>query len=150
MKEKPEEKDMKTEKIIISFIAILIGILFASVAFYFYQSTKTIPQSETKIAGTPTPTSKSGPAVFLAIDSPKNEEVVNKKTINIVGKTIPEAIVVISTENTDEVIKPVSNGNFSTTAVIDNGVNKIEITAIAPNGEETKIIRTVTFSTENF
>lgn len=141
---------MKTEKIVISFIAILIGILFASVAFYFYQSTKTVPQSEIKIAGTPTPTSKSKSAVFLAIDSPRDEEVVSKKTINIVGKTTSEAIVVISTKNTDEVIKPASNGNFSTTAVIDNGVNKIEITAINPNGEETKIIRTVTFSTENF
>lgn len=141
---------MKTEKIIISFIAILIGILFASVAFYFYQATKTVPQSEIKIAATPTPTSKSKSAVFLAIDSPRDEEVVSKKTINIVGKTTPEAILVISTKNTDEVIKPVSNGNFSTTAVIDNGVNKIEITAINPNGEEAKIIKTVTCSTENF
>lgn len=141
---------MKTEKIVISFIAILIGILFASVAFYLYQSTKTIPPSETKITRNLTPTPKSETSVFLAIDSPKDEEVIGKKTINIVGKTIPGAVVIISTKSTDEAIKPASNGNFSTTAVIDDGVNKIEITAIAPNGEEKRIIRTVTFSTENF
>lgn len=141
---------MKTEKIIISFIAILIGILFASVAFYFYQSTKTVPSSETKINKNLTPTPLAGSLVFLAVDSPKDEEVVGKKTINIVGKTTPEAIVIISTKNADEAIKPASNGNFSTTTTIDDGVNKIEITALSPNGEETRITRIVTFSTENF
>lgn len=141
---------MKKEKIVLSFIAVLIGILVAGVAFYFYQGTKTIPDESTltKNALSPTPTQK--PSIFLSVDTPEDGTVSEVKTIKISGKTIPEAIVVISTETNDQVITPASNGNFSTNATIGNDQNILVITAIAPNGEEASITRTVTFSTENF
>lgn len=145
---------MKKEKIVLSFLAVLVGLLVAGAAFYLYQSTKTIPISKTKtISITPphvSPEQQKNSSIFLSVDSPKDEEVSETKTIIVSGKTTPEAVVVILSLTTDEVVTPAKNGNFSTTAVLENGVNFIEIIAIAPDGEEEKVIKTVTFSTENF
>jgi len=142
---------MKKEQVVLSFIAVLIGILVAGVAFYLYQSTRTISQSQIQKAKnliTPSPT--QAPAVILTVSSPENEDVVDKKTIVISGKTNPDAIVVITTAVGDQVVSPASNGNFSATATIDDGANIIEVTAIAQDGQETKVTRTITYSTETF
>lgn len=141
---------MKTEKIILSFIAVAIGILVSGIGFYFYQSTKTISPSKTKTISISKPSPTTPPSIFLAVDNPKDEDVIDKKIINISGKTTADAVIVISTEANDQVIPPASNGNFSATATIGDGQNQIEITAIVPNGEEAKIIRTITYSTESF
>lgn len=142
---------MKTERIILSIIAIVIGLTVAAGAFYLYQTTKTIPEENNKPPFTtsqPTPTSSS--SLFLTVDQPKDEAVFDKKTITISGKTDKDAIVIISTNANDEVVTPAGNGDFSTTSTIENGQNQITIIAVAPNGEEQKIVRTVTFSTEEF
>ncbi|MDP3987714.1 MAG: hypothetical protein Q8P80_01060 [Candidatus Levybacteria bacterium] len=141
---------MKTEKIVISFIAVVIGILAAGAVFYFYQSSKTIPASKSKTVtiAAPTPTPKL--SIFLSVDKPKDEDVVDSKTISVSGKTTGQAAVIVSTQSQDQVLTPASNGSFSTTITIEDGQNQVEITAIAPNGEETRITRTITFSTETF
>lgn len=141
---------MKTEKVILSFIAVLIGLLVAGVAFYFYQSTKTISQSQIKSISLniPTPTPKS--TFFLTIDSPQNEQVVDQKTIQITGRTAPGATVAVVTNLSEQVATAAQNGNFSTTITIDNGENIVNIIAIGPNGEEIQVAKTVTFSTESF
>lgn len=143
---------MKAEKVILSFLAIVIGVLVAGFAFYLYQATKTIPDSKIKtVTSTTTPTpSQQSSSVILTIDSPKDEEVLDKKTITIAGRTNSDAIILISVSGNDQVITPASTGSFSATATLDDGTNIIEITAIAPNGEETTLTRTVTFTTESF
>ncbi|MBI4084819.1 MAG: hypothetical protein HY431_02835 [Candidatus Levybacteria bacterium] len=142
---------MKAERLILSFIALLIGLGVAGVAFYFYQSTKVIPQKETNttqtLKATPTPDTSG---YILAVDSPKDEEVVNNKTITIAGKTVKDATIIVTTETDEQIITPAQNGNFSTTQTISNGANIIQITAIFPDGGEKKVIRTVSFSTESF
>lgn len=142
---------MKTEKIVISFIAVVIGILVAGLAFYFYQSRKVVPTSSTEtvsLSPTNKPEQKSG--IFLTLDSPKDEEVISIKTVSIAGKTTPDATIIVSTSIGDQVITPAANGNFSLTATLDDGENVLEITAIDKNGNEAKIIKTVTVSTETF
>ena len=141
---------MKTEKIVISFIAVFVGILFAGIAFYFYQSTKVIPDSKIKTISItpPTPTPKA--TIYLMLTSPKNGDVFDKKIVNVSGKTIPGSLVIISSEGSDEVVYPSSVGDFSSTITINDGGNMISITAIAPNGEQISQTRTVTFSTESF
>lgn len=141
---------MKKEKVILSFIATLVGLTLAGVIFYFYESSKTVPSSTTKtisiVASSPTPK----PSIFLTLDSPKDEEVVSKKIITISGKTAPDATVAIITKNSQDIITPALNGDFSTTLNIEDGPNLVEITAIAQNGESVKVLRTITFSTEEF
>ena len=141
---------MKTEKIVISFIAVFVGILFAGIAFYLYQSTKIVPASQTKTVAItpPSPTPKA--TIYLSIDTPQEGDVLDKKVITVAGKTVPGSLVVISTDVDNQVVSPTSIGNFSATTTIDSGGNIINITAIAPNGEETTVQRVVTYSTENF
>lgn len=142
---------MKAERLILSFIALLIGLGVAGVAFYFYQSTKVIPQSDTKAAKGPTVTPTPDVSGYiLAIDKPKDEEVVSSKTITITGKTATDAVVVVSTETDEQIITPAQNGNFNTTQTISDGANIIQITAIFPDGGEKRITRTVSVSSESF
>ena len=141
---------MKTEKIVLSFIAILGGLLVAGIIFYIYQTTRTIPSSKIKPIEINIPTSTPKPSISLSIITPNDESVVNNKTLTISGKSAPDATIVIISENFEQVISPALSGDFSTTVNLGNGSNVIEITAIASNGEEAKITRTVTYSLEEF
>lgn len=144
---------MKAEKIILSLVAVIVGLVAAGVAFYLYQMTKTIPSTKNQtisiqpqISQSPTPNAQN----FLNIENPKDESVTDTKTITISGKTAPNATIIVSTENNDQVVNAASNGDFTLTNAIDSGTNVIQITAIFANGEEKKITRTVTYSTESF
>ncbi|MBI2195561.1 MAG: hypothetical protein HYU48_00770 [Candidatus Levybacteria bacterium] len=141
---------MKKERIVLAFIAGLIGLLVAGIIFYIYESTKTF---STKPSNNPVVTQqeKSAPlSIFLTVSKPVDESVVEKKVVEVSGKTKPDATIVILTSLDEEVVAPTADGDFSTTVNIDNGQNLIEITAIAKDGAQQKIIRTVTFSTEKF
>ena len=143
---------MKTEKTVLYFVATLVGLLVAGGLFYLYQPTKTIPASKAQkpiVISKVSPTTPSS-SVYLTLDQPKDEDVVNKKIITISGTTTSNAVIIILTADSQQVITPTLTGFFSTTVTLDDGENTLEITAIAPNGEEKKEIRTITFSNEDF
>jgi len=144
---------MKAEKIILSFVAVSVGLIAAGIAFYLYQMTKTIPPSKTQtlsvksqISISPTPNAQN----FLTVENPKDESVSATKTITISGKTAPRTTIIVNTENSDQVVNAAENGDFTLTMSIGNGTNVIQITAVFSDGEEKKVIRTVTYSTESF
>ncbi|MBI5044525.1 MAG: hypothetical protein HZC02_01235 [Candidatus Levybacteria bacterium] len=142
---------MKAERIILSLIAIFVGLLVAGGAFYIYQMTKQIPDDQADtitIKSHPTPTPRS--ANFLSIESPKNESIVENKTITITGKTVPKSTIIVSTVSSDQVVKPSAAGNFSLTQVIDTGVNLVTVTAIFPDGNQQTQQRIVSYVTEDF
>lgn len=141
---------MKQERVILSFIMVLIGLLVAGIAFYFYQTTKvvsdksSINSSSSVVSPTPKPT------IFLVLNEPNNEIVVSNKTLTVSGKTNPEATIIIITDSDQLVLKPSSQGDFSTTITLESGQNLIRIRAVTPNAETIVTDRTVTYSTEDF
>ncbi len=141
---------MKKERIVLAFIAALIGLLVAGVIFFIYESTKSISAPQTK--NNPITTKKENPNanIFLTISKPIDESVVGSRVVEITGKTKPDATIIILTPLDQKIVAPTSSGNFSTTVNIDSDQNIIEITAILRNGEQQKVLRTVTFSTEKF
>jgi hypothetical protein len=141
---------MKQERVILSFIAVLIGLLVAGVAFYFYQTTKVIPNQKTTTTTLSEPTPTPKPSIYLIISTPTNEEIVDSKTLEIKGKTNPDSTILVITSSDQEVIEPSTQGNFATTVLLDNGENSITIQAISPTGETISEIRTVTYSTADF
>lgn len=141
---------MRTEKVILSFIAVAIGILVSGIAFYFYQATKTVPQKPPVAKASVTPTKLPHPAFSLTISTPEDEDVVASKTVKVAGKTSKDATVVVSTDTDDQVLTPSQDGSFNGTVTIGNGQNIIHFLAIAPDGQEIKITKTITYSTENF
>lgn len=141
---------MKIEKIILAVVAVLLGLLFAGGVFYFFQSTKAVapPNGKTISIATPSPT--PAPSIFLIVDKPKDEEVVNSKVLIISGRTNSNAVIAVIADSSQDVIVPSANGNFSTTVNIGNDQNVIEVIAIAPNGENVTTKKTVTYSQEEF
>jgi hypothetical protein len=141
---------MKQERVILSFIMVLIGLLVAGALFYFYQSTKNVSPSTTNIVNKNTPTPTPQPKIYLTLNQFTDEQVVNDKTFKINGKANPDATIIVVTENGQQVLQPTSQGAFSTTITLDNGQNVIKIQSILPGGETTMVQRTVTYSTEDF
>src|SRR5438034_3357215 len=144
---------MKTEKVVLSFVAVLIGLLVAGAAFYFYESTRVIsPASKhlaTKTSQSPTQVPESNTPSVLAIDSPSDESVVTNKTLTVKGKTQPNATIEVTTPVDDEVTTASSAGDFSTSATLDDGTNQVSVTAIDANGQDETKILTVTYYTES-
>lgn len=144
---------MNAEKVILSFVAVIAGLIVATLAFYLYQGTKVINPKTTAIAqisAAPTELPIKESNLFLTIDQPSNESVITTKALTVAGKTTPNTTVIVTSANNDQVFMSNSTGGFSTTINIDSGENKIIITAIASSGEEKQEIITVTSSTEQF
>jgi len=139
---------MKKEKVVIFFIAVVIGLIFAGVAFYFYQSTKVIPAAKQAAAATPTPTPK--PTIYLSITEPTDEEVTDKNIIALSGQTITDGTIIVLTKSAQQVIQPTLTGTFSTTVNLDDGENLIKVIVIGSDGQVEETDRTVTLSTEAF
>ena len=144
---------MRAEKVILSFVAVLIGLIAAGIAFYLYQATITIPTSKTEpieIAKKPSPEPLADNKHLFVIEKPQDEEVFDKRQVTVSGKTIQGTTIIVSTEDSDEVISPANNGDFTLTITIPSGTSQIKITAIFPDGTEKTETKTVTFSTEDF
>lgn len=142
---------MKKETIFLSLTALVIGLLVAGGIFFAYKyMTKPADKKGTIITLDPTPTPISSNSEELMLSEPEDESVVEKKSISISGKTVPGSTVIVSSENDEQVATPADNGNFSLTTTISEGANIIEVISILPSGEERKVIRTVTYSTESF
>lgn len=143
---------MKAERVILSFVALLIGLGVAGGVFYLYQSTKTIDAPGNKplptvILPTPTPEKSSH---ILTIEKPKDEDVSTDDTITVSGKTDADATIIIDTGSDQQVAKPTQSGSFTLTVSLDDGQNLINILAKYPDGTEKSETRTVTVSSESF
>ena len=141
---------MRKEKIILSFIAVAVGLIIAGVAYYFYQNSKVLSSNEQQTVTVKKPTPAPESTLYLSVSEPADEVVMAKKVITISGKTLKDATIAIVTENDQQVIKPTAVGSFSTTVNIEDGQNIISITAIGRNGEQKTVSRVVTYSTEDF
>lgn len=139
---------MKQEKVILSFVAILIGLAVSGAAFFLYQNSKQETSTNTitqKISPTPVESS-----FFLIVNEPKDESLADKKTIKVSGKTLSTATIIIITSTAQEVIKPSTQGDFTTTIQISEGLNYLRVQAIDENGETKTVERVVGFTTEDF
>jgi|SRR5581483_5454191 len=146
---------MKTEKVVISFVAALLGLIVAFVVFYFYQSSKIIPNPKSNLTSAsnanrinPTPTPDK--TFYLTVESPSDESVVSNKTIEITGRANPNSTIVSITPTDQQVVSPTQTGTFSISTTIGDGANIVEVTAISPSGEEKSVSETITYSTEDF
>lgn len=140
---------MRIEKIILAIAGVVAGLFVAGIAFYIYQTTKTISPSSIKTITVqkPTPSAENVP---LAIANPADESVVASKVVQINGKTDSKATIVVTTDTTDTVVNPSANGDFSLTVTLDTGENRVIITAIMPDGTESQKTLTVTVTSQDF
>lgn len=140
---------MKKERVILSFIALLIGLMVAGGAFFLYENAKASAPEEETVVSVPTP-SVTEEATRLKIDKPQNEDVITSRTVTVSGKTEPNAVLIAQSAADEQVAKASANGSFQFTLDIEEGLNIINITAILADGTEVSEIRTITYSQEDF
>lgn len=140
------------ERLVIIIVAIIAGLFITSAGFFIYQSTK--KDNDTPIAQkkTQSPPSNNQPpgTLFVKVLEPSNESLTQKRTLVVKGTTNPDNLIIISTNLQDVETKPNQDGNFSISIDIDAGANELITRAIAPSGNSTQDIRTITYSTEDF
>jgi len=103
------------------------------------------PDSE----NTPAPEEEDLPQskIYLKIDSPQNEIIVSKSTLEIVGQSEPSSVVVILHEEGDEIIETDEDGNFEHSIDLNGGLNVIKITSFNAEGESAEEVLYITYST---
>lgn len=140
---------MFKEKVLVTFLAILGGIVFSIGLFFIYQKTQQLstkpPSNKETVEITPTPVK-----FFLNIDNPQNEAVFDKKIIQLSGKTLGTAVVVIMGQDKEFVLMPAADGSFSTTITLLDGVNQVEVIAINADGKIITDKLTATYTKEDF
>lgn len=143
------------EKVMIIVIAIILGLILATAAFYLFQTTKKSSQNNSEknhqnINASEKNSVNNKNENILSINFPMDESIVNKRTIEVKGKTNPSNTIIASSNLDDAVATPDTNGDFSVDLDIDTGANIITIRSIAPDGTQTETQRIVTYSTEDF
>lgn len=142
---------MNKEKIVLSIIAILLGLFVAGGAFFIFQTASSIQETPAeKQSPSPSPTETPENKNLLILEVPQDEQVFSKRIIDIKGKTAKETTVIISTASTDQVVTPNENGEFTLTHTLEDGINILKVTAIFPDGTEKTITRAVSSTTEDF
>lgn len=143
------------ERIIIVFVAVIIGLVLTTVGYLIYQSFQTpstpptdttTTKSEQQTQLSPTPDK----SFFITITEPQPESITDKRTVTISGTTNPGNTVIISSNQDDVVAEPKADGTFSTSITINAGPNVIIARAMNDNGESVEETRVVTFVSEDF
>lgn len=137
------------ERIVIIFIAVTLGLLATTIGFFLYEGAKPSKVITDKAPSQAAVRPAKNDGITLKITAPQNESLTSNRTVQVKGVTDPENTIVISTNESDTVVSPTSQGDFTASLSIDAGVNKLIVEAIAPSGENKKEIRTISFSTED-
>lgn len=80
--------------------------------------------------------------IALTVTSPKNGSTVSNATLSVSGKTVPGAEVSVN----DNILKADSQGNFSSTIILDEGENIISVVANDQYGNFAEQELTVTYN----
>lgn len=143
------------EKIIIVFVATVVGLLLTAGIYYIYQTTQApaVVTDRMTLAANVTPTpgqTREDSSKILIVSEPTDEEVVDRRTLQVKGRTTPDSTVVVTSGQEDVVGRASSEGDFAISIEISAGVNKIITRVIAPNGDTASDEKVVTYSTEEF
>ena len=130
---------------IISHILIFFfGLIFLGVIYYIV-NVQYIHSTDPFSNGPVTSRPKS---FTLNLDQPDDESLSFNPAILISGRTGPNMDVLISTDNDDQVIEAKSDGSFSLTVNLDEGVNNIKVVSFDSTGDTRETTRLVYFSKE--
>lgn len=116
--------------------AIVAGILFGLViAFGVVRVNSTLkPKGEST---TPSPTPESAVSEFkITLNKPEPEDVITQDSVAVSGITKPNALIAISGEKGDYILKSDEKGLFEEEINLISGVNQIRITAFDPAGAQ--------------
>ncbi len=104
------------------------------------------PKAQQKTTLTPTPT----PADFaVTIDSPLADSIEAKDEILVSGTTSPEAMVVVSGQIDDAVVKVKNDGKYAGKVSLNEGKNEITVTSYLKDKQISQTV-TIFYTPEDF
>ncbi len=142
---------MRKETLTAIIIGVIVGLLLG---FGIWRANSAFKnRGSIRLTGpTPTPRSEANQLPVsesaLNIISPQDMEVTVNEEITISGITTPRAVVAISSNENDQVLRANESGKFEASFKLANDLNQILISAFDQNGKEYKEVRGVVYSTE--
>lgn len=137
---------MKKEVILAISIGFALGLIITFGIWTANQSLKNLPQPSPKASVAPSPSPVSSSAA-LVISSPDDESLVATDTTPLSGTTIPNATLLVVSENSEQTAVADASGNFSLDVNLITGFNTITVYSYAADGQETSQSLTITYST---
>lgn len=138
-------KKISPKHFIISHIfIIIIGLIFLGVLYYILNiqyKTSSDPFSNGPVTSKPK-------SFTLDLAQPADETLSYQASILLSGKTSPHMEILISTDSDDQVLESKSDGSFSATLNLEEGVNNIKVVAFDPTGDTRETQRVVYYSKE--
>lgn len=124
------------KEIIFAIIAGAVFGLIIAVGFWRARSVIKPEQNDTQITTDDGSNQQINHGVLdLALTLPENESVVTERSVTISGSTLPNTLVVVSTETEDVITASDSEGNFSVGSSAISGVNEVVIVTADPNSQ---------------
>lgn len=87
-------------------------------------------------------------SLTLNLTGPDDNKLVYEPELLIHGQSTPNATVLLSSENSDEIISTDQVGNFSKLLKLDKGINTIIVSAFDTYGNAKTEKRTIYYSTD--
>ncbi|KUK83246.1 MAG: transmembrane(s)proteins 7..26 [Microgenomates bacterium 39_6] len=86
-------------------------------------------------------------SIFVDISTPEEGTIVDQDEVLVVGRTLPEAVVVIIYPEGETIVLADEDGNFEGTALLVGGANEIKVTVYDYQGNNEEALLTVVYST---
>ena len=145
---------MKKELFLAITIGFILGLIITGGIYVANKSLKGLP-TDSQAQPTPEPTAAqvtptpqpSTNSSLLTVSAPENELLTDKSSVTVSGKAQVGSTVVVTGENSEEVLAPDATGAFTTTVDLESGYNTITIVAFDKTGVQAKTVLTVTYST---
>ncbi len=138
-------KELSTKQFILSHLLILIlSLIFLGGIYYILN----IQYQRSNLPFSNGPVTTLPKILALNLDNPDDNLLSFDSKILVSGKTSPQTEVLISTENLDLVIKSKTDGSFSTTLDLREGVNIITVATFDSTGDSKSVQKTVFYSKE--
>jgi len=121
-------------------IVIFFFFLFFFIFFWFLPHTRNLPNTSNQ-------TNKKEEA-FLTVSSPEDNLVTDIASVKIAGRTNPQAVIAIYSQDNEEVLEASQDGSFSTEFPLKEKLNEITIITQTVNGEEKSVIKDIYYTKE--
>jgi len=140
---------MKKEVLIAIITGFALGLLITFGVWTANRALKeSAPQKESsiEIKETPIPSPRKQ-ELSLTVLSPEDNSISDQEEIEVSGKAIPEAVIVILYQDGEKILEADKEGNFKTTITLVGGSNEIKISTYDSEGNEVSKTLTVVYST---
>ncbi len=149
---------MRKEVVTAIIFGLFLGFLITGGVWWFSgHSFSSLIQKDSSLSPTPTPpqvtnspqpTLKPKGNIPLTIITPEDGEIFNDNEVELKGKTLPEAVVVLIYPEGENIVEADEKGEFVSQIELVGGANEIKVTAYDSEGNKEEEVLTVVYSTK--